>query len=128
APHSAIFRSDHFQYLAIVGIIVPLCAGAAFLWKRVTPPLKVGGAAAFLGLLLFLAAATWAQSCNYQNAETCFRAVLSKNPESPTAQHDPAGALMDRGAREEAIVHYRKAIELKPDYQFANYNLGAALV
>lgn len=126
--HSAIFRADHFQYLAIVGIIVPLCAGAALLWKRVKPPLKIGGAAACLALLFVLAAATWAQSRNYQNAETCFRAVLSKNPESPTAHNNLAGALMDRGATEEAIVHYRKAIELKPDYQFANYNLGAALV
>ncbi|HEY6070825.1 MAG TPA: glycosyltransferase family 39 protein, partial [Chthoniobacterales bacterium] len=101
--HSAIFRADHFQYLAIVGIIVPLCAGAAILWKRVKSPLKAAGAAAFLGLLLVLATATWAQSRHYQNAETCFRAVLLKNPGSATAHNNLAGALMDRGATEEAI-------------------------
>jgi len=127
--HSAIFRADHFQYLAIVGIIVPLTAAGTILWNRIRARvLKLAGAMAFLGVLVLLVAATWAQSGNYINAETCFRAVLSKNPDSPTAHNNLAGALMDRGATEEAIVHFRKALEIKADYEFANYNLAAALV
>ncbi|HVI83377.1 MAG TPA: tetratricopeptide repeat protein [Chthoniobacterales bacterium] len=126
--HSAIFRADHFQYLAIVGIVAPLAAGAEMSWERIRGFLRHIIAVAAAGLVLFLASLTWAQSRNYQNAETCFRAVLLKNPRSATAHNNLAGALMDRGATEEAIVHFRKALELEPDYEFANYNLGAALV
>ena len=127
--HSAILRADHFQYLAIIGIIVPVCAGAAILWNRIRAPVfKIGGALIAFGALALLAGGTWAQSRNYENAETCFRGVLLKNPESATAHNNLAGALMDRGATEEAIVHFRKALEIKADYEFANYNLAAALV
>jgi tetratricopeptide (TPR) repeat protein len=127
--HSAIFRADHFQYLGIVGIVVPLAAAGAILWNRIRARVfKVVVATASFGVLAVLAAETWAQSGNYVNAETCFRAVLSKNPDSPTAHNNLAGALMDRGATEEAILHFRKALEIKADYEFANYNLAAALV
>lgn len=126
--HSVILRADHFQYLAIVGIIVPLCGGAAILLARLDPALRIIGYACAVVVLIILTALTWRQSRLYQNAETIFADVVTKNPESATAHNNLAGALMDRGAIDEAIFHYRKAIELKPDYQFANYNLGAALV
>src|SRR5262249_50822150 len=32
--HSAVFRADHFQYLADIPIIALLCAGLAILWSR----------------------------------------------------------------------------------------------
>ena len=36
-------------------------------------------------------------------------------------------ALADRGQVDEAIAHYRKALEIKPDYAEAHNNLGVAL-
>src|SRR5207237_9067528 len=34
APHSAIFRADHFQYFADIPVIALFCAGASALWNR----------------------------------------------------------------------------------------------
>jgi protein O-mannosyl-transferase len=122
------FVADHFQYLASAGIITLVCGSAAALLNRASSwPRKIAYAV-FIVLLIALATLTWQQSRLYQDSETMFRDVVAKNLDSPTAHNNLAGALMDRGAVDEAIVHYRKAIELKPDYQFGNYNLGAALV
>ena len=35
--------------------------------------------------------------------------------------------MAGRGQVDEAIAHYRKALEIKPDYAEAHYNLGIAL-
>ena len=35
--------------------------------------------------------------------------------------------LVKRGQFDEAIAHYRKALEIKPDYAGAHFNLGMAL-
>ena len=35
--------------------------------------------------------------------------------------------MAGRGQVDEAIAHYRKALEIKPDYVEAHYNLGVAL-
>src|SRR5207244_11943422 len=42
--------------------------------------------------------------------------------------HDSVGNVLARKGRlDEAIVHLRQAIELRPDYPDAHYNLGTAL-
>jgi Flp pilus assembly protein TadD len=126
-PHSAIFRADHFQYLADIPIIALLCAGAAWLWER------TGGAArSVLSVVCILVVAslallTSAQSRTYRDTETCFREVLSKNPESATAHNNLANVLRQKGALDEAIIHYRRALDSEPDYQFGRLNLGSAL-
>ena len=38
-----------------------------------------------------------------------------------------ASVLADRGQVDEAIAHYQKALEIKPDFAEAHNNLGAAL-
>ena len=38
-----------------------------------------------------------------------------------------ASALLQKGRVDEAIAHYQKALQIKPDYAEAHYNLGIAL-
>src|SRR5438105_5242953 len=122
------FVADHFQYLASTPIIALVCGTVTALLRDCTRPLKTIGSVGGFALLILLGALTWRHSALFKNSETIFRDVVTKNSDSPTAHNNLAGALMDRGATEEAILHFRKALELKADYQFANYNLGAALV
>jgi tetratricopeptide (TPR) repeat protein len=128
-PHSAIFRADHFQYFADIPIIALVCAGAGLLWKQ-TRGRRFHSllAPAWAIVLILFAFLTSAQSRTYRDTETCFRDVLAKNPESATAHNNLANVLKQRGAFDEAISHYRRALEIDPDYQFGRYNLGATLV
>jgi protein O-mannosyl-transferase len=126
--HAAIFRADHFQYLADIPIIALACAGAATLWLGSRGAARfalMGTAVLALSLLGF---ATSVQSRTYRDNETCFRAVLEKNPDSATAHNNLAGTLRRKGALDEAILHYRRALELEANHPFANYNLAETLV
>ena len=124
----AIFRADHFQYLADTAVITLIASGAGWLWARMQTrhrPLFSIGVVAVLGLLSSL---TWAQSRNYRDTESCFRDVISKNPNSATAHNNLGNALLRKGSTDEAIAHFEKTLEIEPNYQFGQYNLGAALV
>src|SRR5204862_1782503 len=41
--------------------------------------------------------------------------------------YDLANALLHEGKLDDAIAHYKKAVQLRPNYASAYYNLGAAL-
>lgn len=58
-------------------------------------------------------------------AADCFERVLSRNPEHAEA-HCNLGVALAQRRRDEAIRHYLRAIELKPDYPEALYNLSNA--
>ena len=126
--HAAIFRADHFQYLADIPIIALVSAGAAWLWERSRGRYRLLFALCCFALVAFLAGSTWAYSRNYRDNETCFRDVLSKNPNSATAHNNLGNALLRKGSTDEAIAHFEKTLEIEPNYQFGQYNLGAALV
>ena len=128
ARHSAIFRADHFEYLADIPIIALFCAGVAQLWKESGRVARNVLSAVCALTVAALALLTLVQSRNYRDTETCFRDVLSKNPDSATAHNNLANILRQRGTLDEAVIHYRRALELEPDYQFGRYNLGATLV
>jgi protein O-mannosyl-transferase len=126
--HAAIFRADHFQYLGDIAIIALVSAGCVWLSGRMQGWLRSVLHGAGLTILILLASLTWAQSGTYRDAETCFRAVLSKNPSSATAHNNLGIALLQRGSLNEAIADFEKAVEVMPDYDRGQYNLGAALL
>jgi len=76
--------------------------------------------------LLTLGVLTWRQSRMYSNSETLWQATLIKNPDCWMAHDNLGSYLYRRGHFEEAMGHYRKAIQINPnDYEVLN-NLGAA--
>jgi protein O-mannosyl-transferase len=127
-PGFAIFRADHFQYLADIPIIALLSAGAAWCWTRMQTNLRPVFSISCLVVIVLLAGSSWMRSRTYRDNETCFRAVLAKNPESATAHNNLANVLRKSGALDEAISHYRRGLDFEPDNQFGRFNLGSALV
>jgi protein O-mannosyl-transferase len=145
------FVSDHFQYLASMG---PLAlAGAAMTTgctrlavaasvHRAAPTASLSSNSAtrrysavattsLLGLygvlLLLLVFLTWRQTGVYHDLVTLYTATLVKNPGCWMAHYNLGIALNDRGQTDEAMAHYRRAIELRPSYAEAHYNLGRLL-
>ena len=67
------------------------------------------------------------QTCYWRDSETLWNRTLSCTSDNSLAHYDLGMALLDKGAKEQAIAHFRKAIEIKPDYAKARNNLGVAL-
>jgi protein O-mannosyl-transferase len=120
--------ADHFQYLANLGIIVLVASGIALGLKSRQLRLHPTGSILCGALLATLASLTWRQSAMYMNIETLWRTTIERNPEAWMA-HDNLGALLFReGQVNEAIVHFRKAVEIDANQAEPQANLGNALL
>ncbi|PYL74702.1 MAG: hypothetical protein DMF27_13955, partial [Verrucomicrobia bacterium] len=84
--------------------------------------------AATLGILLILGAQTFQQSAKYHDLITLYQATLAKNPKCWMAEYNLGLALKNQGQLDQAIAHYRRAIDIWPDYVDAHYNLGGAYI
>ena len=124
SQHSLV--SDHLQYVSMIGIIAFLAAGAAVVVKRLKIPFALSRSCA-IALVFLLGTLTWSQCGTFKDMETLFASNIEKNDKAWAAFYNLGNALADRGQVDEAIVHYRKALEIKPDYADAHFNLGFAL-
>jgi tetratricopeptide (TPR) repeat protein len=145
------FVSDHFQYLASIGPLALAGAGIATLLGRfcetpadfVSHPdavLRSGSTIAsprwrlvlsggLCGILLVsLGFLTWRQTAEYRNLFALYTATLQKNPGCWMAHYNLGIVLSEQGEADQAIDHYRRAVDLRPDYAEAHYNLGRLLV
>jgi len=147
-PFRYSYVADHFQYLAILGIIVPAASGLTVLAGRLAPGRALSGnnqfnlrqphgysgiapkiaAIALPALLLTtLAAATLQQSGMYRDYETLFRETLARNPASALVHNNLGVMLMSTGREPEAAVQFEEAVRLAPDSPDYRVNLGLAL-
>ena len=124
-PFVYSFVADHFQYLAMLGIVVPVAWGL----DRIAGAVPVGMRVR-TGLLLLLPAVlavlSFRQCRLYVDADTLNRATLRANPGAWRPHYDLGVSLgRDPGRLEEAASEYRETVRLKPDYWAAHNNLGS---
>ena len=96
-PFRYSFVADHFQYLAIIGLLVPLAYGLTIALRRWRPRIQEGLVAGLVAVPLF--ALTLAQSRQYVSAETLYRSTLAANPDSLLAHNNLAALLLDGPAQ-----------------------------
>jgi len=126
-PFRYSYVADHFQYLACLGIIVPLASGLTLLAGRIAPR-KIGRIALPALLLTTLGAASWQRSGIYRDYETLFRETLARNPNSALLHNNLGVALMlTPGRIPEAMTEFEAAVRLEPDSPDYHDNLGLAL-
>jgi protein O-mannosyl-transferase len=124
--HSLV--ADHYQYIAILGIV----ALVAVFWKTYHGRLK--GTQQSLAVIpaVFLVCAltilAWHQSQLYDSPTSLYENTLGKNPGSWMIHNDLGVELGKTGRLDEAIQHFRQAVQLQPDYADALNNLGRALL
>jgi protein O-mannosyl-transferase len=121
------FVANHYQYLASLGIITLFSAGVTSLLNRAEGWWRVIGLVGCVALLAVLTALTRQEASVYKDLPTLWNDTLAKNPSCWLAHNNLGLALARRGEFNEAIDHYRKALEFKPDYVESHINLGAAL-
>ena len=118
------YVADHWQYLASLGVIVPLCAGFAGTARGLALPVRQTAAAALLAVLGVL---TWRQAGMYRDMETFYRTTIAKNPGAWMA-HNNLGVFLTQNKRPGAQAEFEAALRVRPDYVPAQYNLGACLL
>lgn len=128
-PFIFSFVADHFQYLAALGIIVPLSAAGAAGAKRLRGGLTRYATLGAVALLAGLGALSWAHSRSFRDSETLYRATLADNPSAWMAHLNLGVILRDQPGRlHDAIAEYREALRIKPDYPEGHINLGNAYI
>ena len=64
------------------------------------------------------------QPPQHEEAIRFLTVAVALRPDSPGVRYNLGIVLADAGRRDEAIVAYRQAIGLKPDYAMAHFKLG----
>ena len=125
------FVADHFQYLAMLGIVIPASAGGAILLNRLGGWQRIAGDGFCLALLATLAVLTFRHSEMYRDLQTCSRMILEKNPTHWFAENNLGVALLQKGELDAAIADFNLALQKVPHglklRKRVYYNLGNAL-
>ena len=108
------FVADHFQYLAMLGIVVPISAGGAILVNRLRDWQQMAGYGVCLIPVAMLGALTFRHSEMYRDGQTCSRMVLEKNPTHWFGQNNVGAALLRKGDLDVAIAHFEMALQKVP--------------
>jgi len=116
------FVADHFQYLASVAPIALFSAVISGRPRHVKMRMPL-----IFSILLVLGVLTWRHASAFESSEALWRDTIKKNPSAWLAQNNLGNILVNQGRRREAVGHYQKAIEAKPDFAEAHSNLGVAL-
>jgi tetratricopeptide (TPR) repeat protein len=122
-PFRYSYVADHFQYLALLGIIVPVASALTIPERRA----RMAGIALATVLVTTLGAATYRQSANYRDYETLFRAALARNPGSSFLHSNLGVILMSTGRESEAVAAFQEAVRLTPTDPDYRVNFGLAL-
>jgi len=118
-------RADRYTYLPQIGLYVLLtwaaadwCAG----WRH--RRLLLGGCSAvILAALIFCAQK---QTSYWRNSESLWTRTLACTSDNFVAHNNLGNVLVQKGRVGEAIFHYQKALQIKPDSPEAHLNLGYA--
>jgi Flp pilus assembly protein TadD len=119
-------RADRYTYLPQIGLYLLLTWGAAegcAGWRHRRAVLG-GLATMILAVLIFCARA---QTAYWRNNETLWTHTLACTSGNAIAHSNLGAALFKMDREDEAIAHFQKALEIKPDFAEAHNNLGNLL-
>jgi Flp pilus assembly protein TadD len=128
--------ADRYSYLSCLGWAMLAGAGILYWWKlwhdgrmpRQVFVLAMGLVSVVLGGLGVM---TWRQSQVWHDSERLWRHAIAvadrSNFGSSVAHYNLGKTLGNEGNLEEAIEHYRQALQIDPAYVEAYNNLGSAL-
>jgi len=118
------YVADHYQYLALVGLVALVVGGLGRLLVdrgRIPRWILVGVASI---TVVFLGAASAVQSASYRDAERLWRDTIAKNPDAFLAHYNLANLLQAEGRLDQALHHYGEALRIHPEDPLALTNLA----
>ena len=118
--------ADRYTYVTQIGLYLALAWGAAQVAASWPYRRWVCGVASALVVFVLMGCA-WRQTSYWRDSETLWTHALACTSRNSLAHYNLGVALAGRGQVDEAIAHYRKALEIKPNFAEAHDNLGLAL-
>jgi tetratricopeptide (TPR) repeat protein len=118
--------ADRYTYLPIIGLFIIIAWGASELFGRWRLQKIVLGISAGIVLAVLLIC-TRVQVRYWHNDFTLYGHTLAVTRNNYTIHYNLGVALKSKGRVDEAISHYRKALQFKPNYADVHNNLGVAL-
>ncbi|HUN81994.1 MAG TPA: tetratricopeptide repeat protein [Phycisphaerae bacterium] len=121
--------ADRYGYLALVGPMILLGAGIAWVTSRASRPLleTVGPGAIIAVLAVALLVRAREQCLMWGDSVTLWKATLDVDPDCAVACCNMGEALVKRREFGEASKHLSRAIEIDSRFAFAYANLGVIL-
>jgi tetratricopeptide (TPR) repeat protein len=127
-PFMFSYVADHFQYLASLGIIVPVSAGLTLLIDRLQGDHKAMGSAIGGVLLALMGFLSWSQCSMYADGETLYRVTIERNPSCWMAHNNLGAILLGQGKSAEAQAQFEAALKIRERYPDAQSNECSVLI
>ncbi len=128
-PIGTIF-GERLLYFPTLGYYLFLFGILCFIIeKTINSKRMVRGLFAFMSLVALLF--TWRiidRTKDWRNNESLWIASLKTHPNSPKLHFNFGTSLQRKDRKEEALFHYRKAVEIYPEYADALFNLASLLM
>ncbi len=118
--------ADRYTYIPLVGLFIMIAWGFPELlspWRQKKSGLTIMAVI----LLLIMAWTTFLQIRYWKNNRPLFEHALDVTSGNFIAHNNLANTLTKQGHTGEAVIHYKKALRLKPDYAEAYNNMGFCL-
>jgi Flp pilus assembly protein TadD len=119
-------HADRYTYLPQIGIDVAVTWMAAE-WGAKWQVQRAAFGGLVTGVLAVLMVCAWQQTEYWQDSETLWLRTIVCTRDNYLAHYNLGNFLWREGSVDDAITHYRKALQIKPDYADAQFNLGNAL-
>jgi Flp pilus assembly protein TadD len=116
--------ADRYTYVPLIGIFIALVWGVAELAARHHAERLAAGAAAVL--IGALTVCTWLQVTYWHDRFSLWHHALDVTRINHMAENNLGTALAELGKHDEALAHFLRAREIKPDLPEAHNNLGLA--
>ena len=114
-----------FEHRLYLPSVFPVFAVTAFLLAR--QKYQKPAIVSLLCVAVIFGVWTYRRNQVWQTDISLWQDTVSKAPGNARAHNNLGLALANARQDDEALVHFKKAIELKPGFAYANYNVGISL-
>jgi protein O-mannosyl-transferase len=119
-------RADRYTYLTQIGLYIAVAWGVSQVSRHWPDRRWVCGMTSVI-VVAIMAVCAWRQTSYWHDSTTLWTHTLACTSRNGLAHYSCGVALADQGDVDAAIIQYRKALEIRPDFKEARVNLGGAL-
>ena len=119
-------HADRYTYLPQIGLYLMLTWGAVDLARWPNRKLLLGPLAGII--LAALALVAHSQAAYWKDSETLWTQTLARTSDNPMAELNLGAAVNKLGRAEEALRHFRRALQLQPNEATILGALGTTLL